>query len=312
MTILCLGTTPALQRSMVFDALTIDAVNRSSDVVEYASGKAINASRVVRTLGKSAVAMGFLGGDTGRLVRDDLDRGGIAHDFCETAARTRMCITLIDRRSGEATELVEESRAVTPDDTEALLLTLDKRLKQQAEMLVLLGSLAPGVPADFYARCTRLATAAGVRTILDAKGAALQLALSERPFIVKPNRRELEETTGSPIRCDDDLKRAIAAVIAEGPAWAIVTAGAGDVVYSDGTRFWKLVPPAVKAVSPIGSGDSLAGGIAAALCGGTAVPEACAFGVACAVANALTPLAGHVVRADVERIQTEVLLREWR
>jgi tagatose 6-phosphate kinase len=58
----------------------------------------------------------------------------------------------------------------------------------------------------------------------------------------------------------------------------------------------------VTVVSPIGSGDATAAGIMAGLADGMDVPTACKLGVACGAANAMTPLAGHVERADVERL----------
>src|SRR3954468_17447969 len=111
--IVCLGTTPALQRTMTFDRLRLDAVNRARSVREYASGKSINAARVVTTLGRPVVATGFLGGDSADACRRDLDAAGIAHDFASVAPRTRMCVTVVDGGAGTATELIEEPGAVT-------------------------------------------------------------------------------------------------------------------------------------------------------------------------------------------------------
>ena len=75
--ILTVGTTPALQRPMTFDHLHIDAVNRAANVREYASGKSINAARVIHTLGGPCVATGLLGGDSGDFCRLDMDRAAL-------------------------------------------------------------------------------------------------------------------------------------------------------------------------------------------------------------------------------------------
>ena len=60
--------------------------------------------------------------------------------------------------------------------------------------------------------------------------------------------------------------------------------------------------PKIEVISPIGSGDSFAAGMAIGLLEGKDVPEACALGVACGAANAMTDLAGHVRREDVEQL----------
>ena len=51
MKILCLGTTPAVQRVMVFRKLTLDAVNRAATTLDGAAGKSINVAKVLKTLG---------------------------------------------------------------------------------------------------------------------------------------------------------------------------------------------------------------------------------------------------------------------
>ena len=110
--IVTLGPTPAWQRTMAFDRFRVDGVNRAARVLEYASGKSINAARVAHTLGARVLAMGFAGGDTGRRLGADLDRAGIAHGLVEVDAPTRTCLTVIDNSRGTAAELVEEPGAV--------------------------------------------------------------------------------------------------------------------------------------------------------------------------------------------------------
>jgi fructose-1-phosphate kinase PfkB-like protein len=81
-------------------------------------------------------------------------------------------------------------------------------------------------------------------------------------------------------------------------------------LFTDGARFWRLIPPAIKPVSPIGSGDSFAGGFAVALARGTEPIEAARLGVACGTANALTLQAGFLNRDEVERLQQLVRVED--
>src|SRR5215213_7291051 len=98
--ILCLGTTPTMQRTMLFDRVELDAVNRAAEVREYASGKSVNVAKVLRTLGHNAVATGFVGGTRGALLEQNLDRDGVGHAFVNVASQTRLCTTIIDRETG--------------------------------------------------------------------------------------------------------------------------------------------------------------------------------------------------------------------
>jgi tagatose 6-phosphate kinase len=301
---------------MVFDRVVIDEVNRAVDVHESATGKSVNAARVLKMLGQEPIALGFLGGDTGQALRRDCDARGIRHSFVDVASPTRLCVTVIDRSTRHATELVQESNPVTPAEVEKLIRKLAEQLAKEAgglaapSMLLLSGSLAPGVPAEFYRQCIELANAAGWRTVIDAAGEPLALALAARPFLVKPNRAELSRTVNLPIENDGQLRDAIRQLTSAGIAWVVVTLGKDGAVVSDGQQFWRLSSPRVETFSAIGSGDSFAAGLVAGIMRGLTVPEATKLAIACGAANALTPMPAIFDIADVERLIADVTVSE--
>ena len=298
--ILCLGTTPAVQRTMSFARFEIDEVNRASAVRQFASGKSVNVARVLHTLGEPALATGFLGGDLGRFIRADLDGAGVTHDFVDVEPSTRLCLTILDQTTRTATELIEESKPVEAERYRALLAKLAGRLTD-ATALVLSGTLPPDASPRFYADCVSLASVS-VPVILDAKGEPLDWALERRPTVVKINRAELAQTLDADVDDDDAVRGAMRQMIVRGAHWVVVTAGTRATYVTDGRRFFKVETPKVDAVNPIGSGDAFAAGVAAGMSRGQDVPDACALGVACAAANAMTPDAGHVRREDVDRL----------
>ncbi len=305
--IICLGTTPALSRSMIFESLTLDEVNRAVEVYDYAAGKSVNAARVLTTLGQPVTATGFIGGDYGAILQRDLDAAGISHAFTEVPASTRLCVTVIDRSDQTATELIEEAGPVAQKDADRLLDQLAAQL-MGATMLVLSGSLAAGVPVQFYADCINLAAGKGVRTIVDAAGEPLLKAIEATPFLIKPNRKELAQTLGRRVETDADLRSAVSELIADRPMWATVTMGKEGAIVSDGREFWRLTAPAIDVVSAIGSGDSFAAGLAAGIVSGDTIPEAARLATACGVANALTERSGHVSLTDVNRLREQIKL----
>src|SRR6476646_3886661 len=139
----CLGTTPTVQRSMFFERVEINEVNRAVEVYEYASGKSVNVARVAHQLGEPVLAAGFLGGDRGKFLRAELDRDGIRHQFVDVPQQTRLCTTVVDRAAGTATELVEESTAVPVEHWDALRAVV-RMTGPAAAFWVLSGSLPPG------------------------------------------------------------------------------------------------------------------------------------------------------------------------
>jgi tagatose 6-phosphate kinase len=306
--ILCLGTTPAIGRVMVFEEVRRGGVNRAARVTEVAAGKAINAAKVAHRLGGSVLATGFAGGRRGGQLREVLDLLGVAHELIEVRAETRLCVTVIDRTAPSHTELVEESGTVESQDVDRLLERL-AALLPSATLLTLCGTLAPGVPEDFYARCVRLAAAAGVGAIVDAKGPALELAVREGPLLVKPNLAELEQTLGASVQGEGELRAAMRRLARTGARRVVVTLGKAGAAAFDGHRFLRVIPPEIQAVSSIGSGDALCGAMAVGLADGLDLTDALILGVACGTANALTEEAGEIDTTRVEGLRAKTLVR---
>ena len=307
--ILCLGTTPADQRTMTFAALQLDGVNRAISVTRTASGKSINVARVARTLGADVLATGFVGGDAAPFMRADLDAAKIRHDFVDVAPTTRACITVIDESTGAATELIEESKEVEPEAWDRLVDRLDAHLRT-AGVLVLSGTLTPRAPQDFYARCVARAAQHGVRTIVDGSGEPLKQALAAKPFIVKPNRAELGRTLGMDASTDAGVRDAMRHALSWGVQWVVVTMGRDGAIASDGNAFWRVRTPDVRVINPIGSGDAFAAGLSIALTCGPTMPEALVVGAACGVANAMTRVAGHVRPDDVATLMAQLEVQQ--
>jgi tagatose 6-phosphate kinase len=305
--ILCLGTTPAAQRVMVFPKLSLDAVNRALNTQDGVAGKAINVAKVLHALGAHPVATGFLGGHRGQEIQTALRERGIEAEFVEVATPTRQCITVIDQSAQTITELVEESRPVAPEAYEGLLGIVQKRVRS-CQAVVMSGTIASGGPAELYARCTRLAAAAGVLSVMDASGAALLHALRARPGLVKPNRAELEATVGSSLDTEPALQRAMRELHDRGAQRVVITAGARHTLAFDSRHFFRIIPPCVKAQNPIGSGDAFTAGLVWQLAQGAALDEACRWASAVGAANALTLMAGEINRHEVEPLLKEVRL----
>jgi len=307
--ILCIGTTPAAQRVMVFRHLTLDAVNRAVTTLEGAAGKSINVAKVLKVLGEHPVATGFLGGDRGEFLRAALAEKDIESDFVTVSTRTRQCSTVIDESAGTHAELVEESRPVEPADFDKLMAVIRRRMPE-CRAVVMSGTIVTGVPVNLYFACAQLAETAGALCVVDAQGAALIEALKAKPGLVKPNRSELAATVNGQLKDDAEAMRAMRELYERGAQRVVVTAGKEPTLAFDGKIFWRVSSPRVKAVNPIGSGDAFTAGLVSRLGRGDDLGEACRWGAAAGAANALTLLPGEVNRDDAERLAQAVEVRK--
>ncbi len=299
--ILCIGTTPATQRVMVFRKLTLDAVNRAVTTLDGTAGKSVNVAKVLRALGERPVAAGFLGGDRGEQLRADLEARGIELDFVKVAARTRQCTTLLDASAVTQTELVEESQPVAAADYEELMRVIRRRV-QGCRAVVMSGTITPGGPTDLYFHGTQIAHEAGAVAVVDAQGPALLETLRAKPELVKPNRSELAATLGRELKDETAVLAAIRELCQRGAQRVVVTAGKDPGLAFDGQHWWRVHPPRIDAVNPIGSGDAFTAGLVVSLLRGEDLGEACRWASAAGAANALTLLAGEVRREDVEQL----------
>jgi tagatose 6-phosphate kinase len=309
--IVCLGTTPALARTMQFDGLTIDGVNRAADVYEYASGKSINAARVMSRLGQPTMAILPVGCSTGSRLQELIQTVERLRPRCvEVQTPTRLCVTVIDRLQQTTTELIENGGPLRATEVRQILSAFEAAMGSaggSAKMALLTGSLAAGVSEKFYADCVTRCVRAGVRVVLDAVGTPLLAAIDARPTVIKLNADELGKSVNRSTASAAEVHDAAADVARQTGGWVIVTRGRSTTiaVHAKGEAL-RVSVPAVKVISAIGSGDSFAAGLAVALAGGSTMSDALMKATACASANAMTPHAGHVELKDVRQLASQV------
>lgn len=290
---------------MVFENFSLDTVNRATKTLDGVAGKSVNVAKVLRTLGESPIATGFIGGDRGSLVESSLMGRGIETEFVKVAPETRLCTTVIDESAGTNTELVQESNAV-PQDKYRELMEVVRKWARRCRAMVISGTLTPRAPIDFYRRCTQLATECDLLSVVDAKGPALTEALKARPGVVKPNRSELAATVGHQLTSELELISAMRALCDRGARSVIVTSGNEPTLAFDGQQFWRIHAPKITAVNPIGSGDAFTAGLVWQLLRGADLGEACRWASAAGAANALTMMPGEIRRKDVQQLAAQV------
>lgn len=280
--ILALGLSPCWQQMAVLDELQCGEVNRAQQVLSCASGKVVNVARAVVALGGHAQMISLAGGLTGEQLRHDVGLTNIDAHWIATQTPTRVCTTLIERPIGRTTEIVENASAISSDELAAFEAQCRQRLPQ-ASVVVVSGSLPAGVPADLW---LRLLQGVSARVILDIRGPELSQSLALQPFLVKPNLRELEHSVGQRLTTETEICRAMQDLIAGGASTVLVTNGSEPAWLMTDRECWRIEPPSLQPINPIGCGDCLAAGIAVALARGDDLLGAVRFGSGAAAENA--------------------------
>jgi tagatose 6-phosphate kinase len=304
--ILCVNPNAAIDKTVVVEHFSLNAIHRPSFELALPGGKGCNVARVAKALGQQPVVTGWVGGHAGQFIEDGLRAEGIDTAFIHTAVESRDCLSILDPASGTMTEIYERGRPVAPEELEAFY-SLFKTWLPKVELVTLSGSLPPGVPADFYAKLICTAREVGVRVILDSSGEPLRRGLEEgRPDLLKCNRAELSGLLGKPLESLDDLRREIRGLAGKQCQQVVITLGGAGAVAADGEKIWLAQAPRVEAVSAVGSGDAFLAGLACGLLEKRPLEDALRLAIAAGSANALQIGAGRLKVADVELLLEQV------
>ena len=299
---------PALDKTLVATGLEPEVINRARVARLDWGGKGINVSRALRELGLGSVAMGFLGGATGELLRRGLAQMDIPTDFTLVSEETRVNLTIHDQSRNVLVKLNEAGPVVGDGEIQALLNQVRARL-QPGDLWVLSGNLPPGAPDDLYATLISLIAAGGGRTFLDTHGLSLKLGCQARPFLVKPNREEAEFALDAPLAGPEDLRRALGSFLRAGIALPVISLGGEGAVAADGHQALWATPPSVAILSDIGAGDALLAGFVYGLAQGWRLDETLRWAVAAGTAAALAEGTGLCTLARTTALFPQMTLR---
>jgi 1-phosphofructokinase len=167
-----------------------------------------------------------------------------------------------------------------------------------AGWVVASGSLAPGTPADLYARLAAGVRAVGSRVAVDTSGPALESVLATGPDVLKPNEEELSEVTGVTPETLGDVVVAATELRSKGVKTVVVSLGSSGAVLVDGGHAFHAESGVIVPRSTVGAGDALLAGFLAA--GGDG-PDALAEGVAWGAAACVLPGTAVPGPADLQR-----------
>ena len=162
-----------------------------------------------------------------------------------------------------------------------------RSLAGRAEIVVFSGSVPRGVGDGIYDSLIKLVLGCNdkITCILDTRGEPLKRGLQAKPFMLKPNKEELEELAGKRLSRLDGLVEVVRSLKEEYVKLVVVSAGKGKVLVAGEGEILILTPPSVRNLNPVGAGDALVAGFAVALLRGKGLEEMASLGVAAGAAS---------------------------
>jgi 1-phosphofructokinase family hexose kinase len=276
---------PAVDREYTVSLLEFDSVSRATASRLDFGGKGFNVSRLLTGMMTASTAVGYLGGNNGRVLDDGLKSLGITTDFVWVAEETRTNTSIVSESHDHYIKVNEKGPFVDGEKQKELLDRISS-LAKPGDWWVLAGSLPPGIDDDFYAEVVNCIHNRKARAILDTSGEPLRRGCSAKPFLVKPNLEEAGTLTGLSLDTAQEAASAAALICKLGPQNVVISMGKAGALLHNQEKTWLAHSPKINERNPIGAGDSLVGGLVWALMQGIALREALGWGVASGAATA--------------------------
>ena len=306
--VLALTMNPAIDVSTSVERVSPTRKLRCGQARRDPGGGGINVARVVRRLGGRATAVFPAGGVIGRLLRQLVEAEDVDGGAVPVREETREDFTALETATGRQFRFVLEGPRLSGPEWMACLEAVAGQ-HERPDLIVVSGSLPPGVPDDVYARVAEIARAWEIRMALDCSGPALKAALAHGVYLVKPNLGELADLVGAALPDEASRIAACRRLILDGQAEAVaLTLGEEGALLVTGDGAWRAAAIPVEAVSAVGAGDSFLGGMVWALASGRPLVEAFRYAMAAGTAAVLSPGTELCHADDVWRLAAEVVV----
>ena len=251
---------PSIDYIVSMNDFSLGKTNRATDEKMFPGGKGLNVSTVLNNLGITNIALGFIAGFTGDEIQRLIKERGILCDFIKLPeGNNRINVKL---KNFDGTEINGNGPAIEHVKLQELLHQL-KRLKE-GDTLVLAGSIPSSLPSHIYQIIMEELKDKNINIVVDATKDLLMNALSYGPFLIKPNKHELEEIFDIKISSKEDAIRYARHLQRHGARNVIVSLSGNGAVFvsEEGESFESDVPPG-KLINAVGSGDSMIAGFLA-------------------------------------------------
>lgn len=282
---------PSLDYLVETPDIKMGETNRSSSESLHFGGKGINVSYILNQLGISSVCLGFISGFTGKELERMLKTQGLITDFVNVPnGNTRINVKI---KSSEITEINACGIVISEKDKNELFEKLD--VLKNTDTLILAGSTPKGMD-NVYSEILHRLSGRGIRFVVDTSGQKLFDCLKYNPFLIKPNKAELEELFKTSFESEQEIIPAARKLKSLGAVNVLVSMGSeGALLVDEYGKVHRVNAKKITPVSTVGAGDSMVAGFLSGLDKG--YEYALTLGNACGAATASCE-----ILADKEKI----------
>lgn len=251
---------PALDYISQVDSFKTGKINRTKTEKILPGGKGLNVSTVLNNLGIKNTALGFIAGFTGEELKRNIEQRGIKTDFIKVEKGiTRINVKII---SNEETALNGNGPEITQKNIDELLQKIEKIEKE--DIVIISGNIPKCINNNIYEIICKKLEKNKIRFIVDSSKELLINVLKYKPFLVKPNKEELEETFNTKIKTKEDIIANAMKLQKMGAENVLISLGGdGAILLTSKNEEYFSKAPKGKVINTVGAGDSMVAGFVA-------------------------------------------------
>ena len=303
-TIATLSLNPAVDMAYLVRQLVAEDKTQSTNMRLDPGGNGINVARALIRLGHETSPCCILGGESGVLLQRLLAREQVYPVAIQVPGETRVNCTIQQRRPPVEYKVSGVGPVI---NSEALKSITEYFLERAGDGFgILSGSLPEGSPEDTYAKLCDKLRAQGARAIVDSRDSMLRAAIETKPFMIKPNRYELEVLGGKSLSTVEIVAEEARKLQKSGVEFVCISLGGEGAVLTDKDNSYHALAPKIRVRCTVGAGDSMMAGLIAALVDNRKTEEALSLGLACGSAAVAQPGTMLFKPEDLEILQEAI------
>ena len=304
---------PALDYTTQVENFKIGKINRTKTENILAGGKGLNVSIVLKRLEIENTAISFVAGFTGKELERKIKEYDIKTDFIEThKGYTRINVKI---SSLEKNSLIQESETalngngpeITENDIERLLKKIQKI--NSNDMVILSGNIPKCINENIYEIICKELNENNVKFVVDASQKLLMNCLKYKPFFIKPNKEELEETFNTKIETKEEIIIYAKKLQEKGAKNVLISLGGdGAILLTEKNEVYYSNTPKGQVVNTVGAGDSMVAGFIAGYLKKQNYKEALKLGIASGSATAFS--AGLALKEEIDELLKQITIEK--
>lgn len=296
----------AIDLFIEIDKVEFDSVNRSNYDELQPNGKGVNVSLIMKKLGITTTALGYVGGFTGNYIIDELNNQNIHEKFIKVEQSTRVNVFTRVLSKNDEFKLVNKGPRINEKEKADMLKVIETLSSD--DMLIISGSLPKGIEPEYLMEIVKILHKNKVQFILDTSYEIVMDLLPYRPFLLKPNTDEISIWTNSEFKNRIEMIRVCKTLIKKGAQRVLLSLGAEGAMYIDEEDVYLVNAPKGNVVNTACSGDTLLGTFIAQLEKGQTIEEILPFAVAAGSSTAFRP--GLTDFSDVSELMKQIKIEK--